>query len=112
MTRQLRPLAQWSSAVEEAQWIAERLDGFAERVTSIVPHGFDAYCRILHPVYKPAEGERLVRWRDVAQWSGIDLRPMPSSTPSRFRGSHRRPPRPGEARAPTRDGCMCPTPKW
>jgi hypothetical protein len=112
MTRQLRPLAQWSSAVEEAQWIAERLDGFAERVTSIVPHGFDAYCRILHPVYKPAEGERLVRWRDVAQWSGIDLRPdaqfhavaLPRVAPQA--------PRPGEARDPTRDGCMCPTPKW
>lgn len=75
MTGQPRPPAQWSSAVEEARWIAERLDGFAERVTSIVPHGFDAYCRILHPVEEPTKGGRLVRWRDVAQWSGIDLRP-------------------------------------
>jgi len=112
MTEQPRPLVRWSSAVEEARWIAERLDGFAERVTSIVPHGFDAYCRILHPVEEPTEGGRPVRWRDVAQWSGFDLRPNAQFHAVALPRVALQAPRPGEARAPTRDGCMRPTPKW
>jgi hypothetical protein len=72
---QLRPPARWSSAVEEARWIAERLGPFAEGVTSVVPAGFDAYARILHPAQEPGSGERLVRWREVAAWSGVALGP-------------------------------------
>jgi len=71
----LRPPARWSSAIEEAHWIAERLGPFAERVTSVVPGGFDAYGRILHPAEEPGFGKRLVRWREVATWSGVALRP-------------------------------------
>lgn len=72
---QLRPPARWSSAIEEARWIAERLGPFAEGVTSVVPAGFDAYARILHPAQEPGFGERLVRWREVAAWSAVALRP-------------------------------------
>lgn len=72
---QLRPPARWSSAIGEARWIAEGLGPFAERVTSVVPAGFDAYARILHPAQEPGFGERLVRWRHVAAWSGVALRP-------------------------------------
>jgi len=43
---QLRPPARWSSAIDQARWIAERLGSFAEGVTSVVPAGFDAYARI------------------------------------------------------------------
>jgi len=72
---QLRPPARWSSAIDQARWIAERLGPFAEGVTSVVPAGFDAYARILHPAEEPGFGERLVRWREVAAWSGVALRP-------------------------------------
>jgi hypothetical protein len=58
---QLRPPARWSSAIDQARWIAERLGPFAEGVTSVVPAGFDAYARILHPAEEPGSGERLVQ---------------------------------------------------
>ncbi len=67
----------WSSEVGEADWIAERLTSFGEHVlTSVVPGGFEAYARVLHPAEAPHSGPgRLVRWREVANWSGIPLGP-------------------------------------
>jgi hypothetical protein len=65
----------WSDACEEADWIGERLAPFnSYQVTSILPGGFDAYARILHPAEDPATGDRLVRWAEVAAWSGMPLR--------------------------------------
>jgi hypothetical protein len=64
------------SDTSAARWIEERLwkwgqDGVP--VGSVVPQGFDAYARILHPAHKnPASGgeaER-VRWETVAAWTG------------------------------------------
>ena len=72
---QLRPPARWSSVVEAADWIAERLGPFGDSVTSVVPGGFEAYARILHPAEEPAITGRLVRWREVSAWSGVVLRP-------------------------------------
>jgi hypothetical protein len=94
---QLQSRARWSSAIEEAHWIAERLGPVAAGVTSVVPSGFDAYCRILHPAQEPGFGERLVRWHEVAAWSGVALRadaqfhtialpPTPPETPPPWRG--------------------------
>ncbi len=71
----LEPPAEWSAAVEEANWIAERLGPFAADVSSVVPAGFEAYARVLHPAEEPTRGHRLVRWREIASWSGIALRP-------------------------------------
>ena len=66
----------WSEAVEEADWIGERLAPFdAFKVTSVVPGGFDAYARVLHPAEDPRRGDRLVRWAEVAAWSDMPLRP-------------------------------------
>jgi hypothetical protein len=42
-------------------------------VTSRIPTGYEAYVRILHPVETPVHGERLIRWSEVAKWSGTDL---------------------------------------
>jgi hypothetical protein len=65
----------WSSDVHQADWIAERLTPWDEyRVTIFVPAGFEAYARVLHPVDTPEDGGRLVRWADVAEWSGMPLR--------------------------------------
>ncbi|HXA30826.1 MAG TPA: hypothetical protein VNV87_01105, partial [Acidimicrobiales bacterium] len=43
-------------------------------MTSIVPGGFDAYVRLLHPIgaWQDAESIR-VRWSEVAAWSGRPL---------------------------------------
>jgi hypothetical protein len=66
----------WSQAVEEADWIAERLNPFGECVASVVPRGFEAYARVLHPAEVPHRGHgRLVRWREVSVWSGLLLGP-------------------------------------
>ncbi|MBO0770405.1 MAG: hypothetical protein J2P35_02995 [Actinobacteria bacterium] len=66
----------WSDAVGEADWIGERLSPFGVyQVTSVVPGGFDAYARVLHPAEEPErEGARPVRWSEVAAWSGMPLR--------------------------------------
>jgi hypothetical protein len=66
----------WSSDVHQADWIGPRLtpwDGNSI-ATIIVPSGFAAYARVLHPAGIPEHGERPVRWADVAAWSGMPLR--------------------------------------
>ena len=67
----------WSGEIRQASWIGERLAPFdAYVVTSVVPGGFEAYARLLHPAEEPVhDGDRVVRWADVAAWSGLPLRP-------------------------------------
>ena len=67
---------EWTKNVDEADWIAERLSPENwPQITSFVPRGFEAYARILHPADEPGNGPgRLVRWREVAEWSGMPLR--------------------------------------
>ena len=66
----------WSERVAEAIWIRERLAPFhAFIVSSVVPGGFDAYARILHPVLaRSSAPRRVLRWLDVAAWTGTTLR--------------------------------------
>jgi hypothetical protein len=67
----------WSSDVRQAGWIAQRLtpwDG-DHIITTVIPAGFEAYARVLHPVDTPENGGSLVRWAGVAAWSGMPLRP-------------------------------------
>lgn len=61
-------------------WLEPRLSPWLRRAefypaTIVVPGGFDAYARVLHPVATPEHGGQLVRWGDVAAWSGRPLRP-------------------------------------
>jgi hypothetical protein len=66
-----------SSRVEEANWIRERLVSSKPCVTSwIIPSGFEAYARILHPVQLPSAWDRLVRWAEVSRWSGVPMHPL------------------------------------
>jgi hypothetical protein len=66
----------WSDQVGAAGWIGPRLLPFDDhRVASVVPGGFEAYARVLHPAEEPGTGDRLVRWAEVAAWSGQPLRP-------------------------------------
>jgi len=71
------PETLWSTAVDEAAWIGERLAPFDEHlVGSVIPAGFEAYARLLHPAhYTLAKGVRKVRWREIADWSGVPLHP-------------------------------------
>lgn len=66
---------QWNDAIDEAAWIEPQLAPFGSGlVTSIIPSGFPAYARLPHPVTAGAMGEHIVRWSDVAAWSGLPLR--------------------------------------
>jgi hypothetical protein len=67
----------WSDETGQASWIRARLAPFdAYLVTSVIPAGFEAYARVLHPAEEPLHGgDRVVRWTDVAAWSGLPLRP-------------------------------------
>ena len=64
-----------SEAVENGDWIGPRLHAFsAHDVGSVVPTGFAAYARILHPaVGDPYPTE--VRWSEVAAWNGRVIHP-------------------------------------
>jgi hypothetical protein len=59
-----------------ARWLEERLWHWGNEgvpVGSVVPEGFEAYARILHPAYKRPDGggeEEPVRWSTVAAWTG------------------------------------------
>ena len=65
----------WSDNVAETGWIAKGLSPSGETIAvHFVPSGFEAYARILHPVEELQGGEaRLVRWHEVAAWSGLPL---------------------------------------
>src|SRR2546423_4840197 len=63
----------WLRDVSPAAWIGPRLHPFAQDVGSIIPEGFDAYARLLHPV--PVHPDRHERWSDVAQRNGRIVHP-------------------------------------
>ncbi len=67
----------WSDEIGQASWIGERLAPFgAYTVASVIPAGFESYARVLHPAEEPLHGgDRVVRWAEVAAWSGLPLRP-------------------------------------
>ena len=56
----LRP----SSRTAEAHWIADQLAPFGSSMAAIVPNGFDAYVRLLHPAI--GTNDEPMRWDDVA----------------------------------------------
>jgi hypothetical protein len=65
----LRP----SDEIGRADWIRDRLVGFGLGVHSVVPGGFAAYVRVLHPAEGPPQERRLVRWAEVAQRTGVTM---------------------------------------
>ena len=61
--------------MHQADWIAPRLTSWEDgKITMVAPAGFEAYARVLHPAATPEHGDRLVRWAEVAAWSGMPLR--------------------------------------
>lgn len=65
----LRPVAD----VSPADWVVAGVGPFGSGVGAFVPHGFEAYARILHPAW--TADDRPVPWADVAAWSGRVVHP-------------------------------------
>lgn len=61
------PQAQPSDDLSAADWVITRLFPDSGDVGMLLPPGFDAYARLLHPVITDAgDHRRLIRWRDIA----------------------------------------------
>jgi hypothetical protein len=72
----VEPAVQQSTEIADAAWIAGRLSPFDSGVaTSVVPAGFPAYARLLHPLNPAVSGQQPARWANVAAWSGVELAP-------------------------------------
>jgi hypothetical protein len=71
MTRRSR--LQFVTDVSAADWVVARVGPFGSGVGALVPRGFDAYARILHPAWET--GDRPVTWAQVAAWSGRTVHP-------------------------------------
>jgi hypothetical protein len=67
----------WSERTDQADWLKERLEGKAgSTVASVVPGGFEAYARVLHPAQVEGDGEASsARWAEVASLSDLPLLP-------------------------------------
>jgi hypothetical protein len=90
MARELGSL--WETAdIAPGDWILPRLHAFNQDTGSVVPAGFEGYCRIFHPVV-PSDPSAPVRtWTEVAAMNGriahpsmqyhMINRPVGSSTP-------------------------------
>ena len=64
-----------SEAVEQGDWIRRRLHPFkAYDVGSVIPTGFEAYARILHPAQGDGNAWQ-VRWSDIARWGNRTIHP-------------------------------------
>lgn len=55
-----------------ADWIGPRLARFGGSVGAVVPTGFEAYARVLHPVML-SQGGGMLSWAEVAQRTGRQL---------------------------------------
>lgn len=63
-----------SDDVVQAAWIQERVASPGAGLRSILPTGFQAYVRVLHPAEDPrSEQFRLVRWAEVAERAGVTM---------------------------------------
>lgn len=58
--------------LEPAHWLTARFGGARAAVTAVVPNGFDAYARILHPI---AHTGGPTTWASVAEQTGRPVHP-------------------------------------
>lgn len=63
----------WTADVSSGAWLRPRLEGWGDAdgtpVTSVVPSGFEAYARVLHPVGHEDDEEQ-VTWAQVCEATG------------------------------------------
>lgn len=69
----------WTGEVARGDWLRERLHGWGQ-VGGVVPRGFEAYVRILHPItaYRGDETAQW-RWADLAERTGTVMHPLVQS---------------------------------
>lgn len=60
--------------VSDGHWIEERAGDFDSGVNALLPAGFEAYARVLHPV--ELADDRFMRWSEVAERTGKVLHSM------------------------------------
>jgi hypothetical protein len=65
----------WLTDVSPADWIAPRLHPSHIDTGSVVPEGFEAYCRIFHPLRKHRPGAASRTWAEVAAENGRIVHP-------------------------------------
>lgn len=54
-----------------ADWVVDRIHDFAVDVGSIIPEGFEAYVRLLHPAIRIEDGRQVaVSWTEIAAATG------------------------------------------
>lgn len=71
--RALTPSVEAAPSAEPASWLHGRLlpwGAGGTLVCSVVPTGFEAYTRILHPAYGPGPDAIPIRWSEAAAWAG------------------------------------------
>ncbi|GAA1594559.1 hypothetical protein GCM10009804_59010 [Kribbella hippodromi] len=66
-------LARVAGDVGAAEWVVAGVGAFGSGVGGLVPHGFEAYARVLHSA--SAVGGAAVTWAEVAEWSGGVVHP-------------------------------------
>jgi hypothetical protein len=67
-------MLEWSGDVGAADWIVDRLRPFGPEVGALLPDGFEAYVRLLHPAWRTESGQRVrVRWAELASRAGVSL---------------------------------------
>ena len=66
---------EFSEDVSGAGWVEESLSNFGT-LRSLLPDGFPAYARILHPAYLGNSADQPVRWSTVASWTGRTVHPL------------------------------------
>jgi hypothetical protein len=59
-----------ASSVASASWLVEKVRTFAEDMTSLVPEGFEAYARVLHPATSGYPDGNRVTWAEIAATTG------------------------------------------
>lgn len=65
---------QLSTDIAQSDWLAQRLHDFDHTVAAVVPDGFPAYVRILHPAF--GKSDAAVSWAFVAAASGRLMHPL------------------------------------
>ncbi len=73
------PVLRLVTDVTPSDWVAAGVGPFGSGVGALVPRGFEAYARILHPAL--TRDGAPVRWDAIARWSGGVAHPMAQFEP-------------------------------
>jgi hypothetical protein len=61
---------QWADNVRAASWIGSQLHPWNQDTGSVIPEGFDAYCRVFHPEGPIYPDGSFQSWADIADRNG------------------------------------------